>query len=307
MGCGASAPDQTKVSTRTAKVGFRMIPDQYKTLDEVTGALRKAGLESSQLIIGVDFTGSNQVTGEKSFGGLSLHDTAHGINPYQKSLSIIAKVLADFDDDNLIPAYGFGDQRTQNKQVFSFQDHDEPCKGLDGVLERYNGIASSVDLAGPTSFAALIRQTIKVVRETGEYHILLIIADGQVNEVKETADAIVEASNYPISIVMVGVGDGPWEQMNEFDDKLPQRRFDNFQFVELEAVFKKHSPAAREAAFAVNALMEVPEQYQEIKRLGLLGDCVKSRRFMDPPRPLGPPTGGHHMTAMARQPQRFGA
>lgn len=272
---------------------FRLIPDRYSSYEEVTAALRQAGLERSQLVVGVDFTGSNEWSGKRSFAGRSLHDVSDPAspNPYHQALTIVSKALWDFDDDHMIPAYGFGDAHTGGQAIFSFQEGDRPCKGLTGCLQRYQEIAQAARLWGPTSFAPLIRQAIRLVRETNEYHILVIIADGQVSqsEVKATTAAIVEASNYALSIVMVGVGDGPWDLMDRFDDLLPQRRFDNFQFVDFAAVFSKYPKEKRELAFATHALMEVPEQYRAVRRLGLLGGQRPDPIFAQPPAPLKPP------------------
>jgi len=80
----------------------------------------------------------------------------------------------------------------------------------------------------------------------------------------------VRASSFPLSIVMVGVGDGPWEMMHRYDDELPQRKFDNFQFLCLNEVKETLREGEQlDAKFAASLLMEIPEQYQAIRKLGL--------------------------------------
>jgi hypothetical protein len=270
MGCSPSKKHRNnKIDSSTAGPLFEAIPDQYDTFEEVEAALRKAGLESSNLIIGIDYTKSNNWTGQKTFAGRGLHDLSNmnQPNPYYEVISIMGEVLSPFDDDGLIPAFGFGDVTTKDNAIFPFFP-ERPCNGFSEVLQRYLEITPHVKLAGPTCFAPLINEAINIVEETREYHILLIIADGQVTKPEVTMEAIVRASELPISIIMVGVGDGPWDQMEEFDDGLPQRKFDNFQFVNFHEVLAKYDGSP--TAFAVLALQEIPDQYSAIRKLHLL-------------------------------------
>ncbi|KAK3589518.1 hypothetical protein CHS0354_041641 [Potamilus streckersoni] len=221
--------DQTRLqenvdqTVQTVEKHADVIWDHYFTIDDVTEAMRKAGLEQCNLVFGIDFTASNVHQGLKTFGGRSLHCLDNDLqNPYQKVISILGETLEPFDDDGLIPAYGFGDKFTTDRAVFSLTD---------------------------------------------EYHILVIVADGQETD-QATREAIVEASNWPLSIILIGVGDGPWDTMEEFDDSLPTRKFDNFQFVDYhEVITNVQNPRT---AFALRALMEIPDQYHKIKELELL-------------------------------------
>ncbi|XP_078158156.1 E3 ubiquitin-protein ligase RGLG3-like isoform X4 [Carex rostrata] len=287
---------------------YSKIADEYRSLEEVTEALAKAGLESSNLIIGIDFTKSNEWTGKQSYKGKSLHHIGEIPNPYEEAISIIGRTLSKFDEDNLIPCFGFGDAHTHDKDVFSFFPDERPCFGFSEALSQYKQIVPHLRLSGPTSFAPIIEMAMTIVEQSGgQYHVLVIIADGQVTrsvdtqlgqlspQEQKTVESIVLASQFPLSIILVGVGDGPWDMMREFDDNIPTRSFDNFQFVNFTEIMSKNvSQTRKETEFALASLMEVPLQYKATLELGILGR-VSSK---SPGRvPLPPPPGSFNVAS----------
>ncbi|WAR17007.1 CPNA2-like protein, partial [Mya arenaria] len=147
----------------------------------------------------------------------------------------------------------------KEKTINPYQEND--CDGFMEVMDVYNHVTPGLKLGGPTNLAPLIDEAVHI------YHILVIATTGQLACQAETVASIVTASNFPLSIIVVGVGDGPWDAMNDFDDLLPERIFDNFQFVNFHKV--KQGARNPQASVALAALMEIPDQYMYIKDLKL--------------------------------------
>jgi hypothetical protein len=90
-------------------------------------------------------------------------------------IETLGRVMAPFDEDNLIPVFGFGDTTTTDRSVFPFFP-DRPARGFLEVVARYKELTPRVVMSGPTNFAPAIEAAVQIVEETKAYHILVIVA-----------------------------------------------------------------------------------------------------------------------------------
>ncbi|EFO65522.1 Copine I [Giardia lamblia P15] len=252
----------------------RRIPDRYKTYDELIAAIRKAGIESMQMIVGIDFSKSNEWTGEKSYH-CSLHDVSHGETPYIRALRIMSQIVKNFDDDDIYPVYRFGCLNTKDQSVLPllYPEQDDPhFDGFTDVYQAYKRIASQVEMSGPTTFAPMIEQAIEICKaDPRQFYILVILTDGDVSDVELDMKALIKASNYPLEIIAIGFGDGPFKTMKIFDDKVRDRKFDNFQFVNFTEIERKSVKCENPELILATAMMqELPDAYKCIKKLKYL-------------------------------------
>lgn len=64
-------------------------------------------------------------------------------------------------------------------------------------------------MSGPTLFGPIIQQQINIINTRGApnlYNILLIITDGEIHDMQQTKDLIVQSSKLPLSVIIIGVG-----------------------------------------------------------------------------------------------------
>ena len=162
------------------------------------------------LSIAIDFTGSN---GDPIYEN-SLHYISNGfINNYEKAMRESIKIISMYNKGNKYNVYGFGAQLNgEFKDVFNINGtDDENIIGIENIISKYKETINSVYFAWPTFFAPVIKEITRKVEinyvNNFNYNILLIISDGCIHDNTEMIDNIIEASKFPISFIIIGVGD----------------------------------------------------------------------------------------------------
>lgn len=233
---------------------------QYSFLDYITSGTR------INCIAAIDFTASN---GDPRFAQ-SLHfQNPYQTNPYQRAIVSVGTVLLDYDSDKQFVAYGFGARIPPNAKAnhcfpLTYNPTNPEVPGIPGLMQAYANVLATSELYGPTNFAPCIAQTIEIAKSRpGEYLVLLILTDGTISDQQDTIDAIVRASHFAISIIIVGVGPADFAQMNVLDGDGGRLRASNgatathdiVQFVPFRQFENAPLPA-----LAAEVLREVPEQ-----------------------------------------------
>lgn len=226
------------------------------------------------LAVSVDFTGSNGTPASST----SLHQFAQGManpNQYVRALIGVGEILLQYDTDKQVPFFGYGASiNGRTEHFFHINQQPNPyVAGVRGMIDTYYGFVPHAMLSGPTNFAPTILSATKGARDTASekcYTVLLILTDGDITDMDATVDAIVEADDAPLSIIIVGVGNGSdFKAMDQLDgdgQKLQGRRRQSRRDIVQFVPYRNFINAPVEALSA-EVLREVPNQFLEYIKL----------------------------------------
>jgi len=184
------------------------------------------------LAVAIDFTASNGDPREEGTPHYFYPPDSEQWNDYQKAIFAVGTILEKYDSDGLVPTWGFG-AKYGPKVRHCFQCGDEvEAKGVNGIMDAYRGVFSTqLIMSYPTDFTEVIRTAASYAQHEQEvaeeendlsYTILLILTAGNIENVQETKQQLIEASDTPLSIVIVGIGDNDFASMEFLDEHQPE-------------------------------------------------------------------------------------
>ena len=172
-----------------------------------------------KLILGIDYSKAN-LTPEHQF---SLHYLGSKTNEYQQAIDTCLKIFSKYNNlDDQISLYGFGAKL--NNELNTVNDcfnintypNNTSSAPIQIVLYSYRNSFNYLKLSDPPNFSPLIQTAIndiKIENDIRKYNILLIFTCGGINDLHNTINALIEGNHFPLSVIIIGVGNGPFKDI----------------------------------------------------------------------------------------------
>lgn len=177
--------------------------------------------------VGIDFTASN---GEPRTPNSLHYMDPNRPNEYIQAIRAVGNICQDYDTDKMFPGLGFGAKLPTGDVSFEFALNFDPsnpyCAGIDGILQAYMNCIQNVQLWGPTNVAPIVHhvarfaaqsQAEEATKGASQYYVLLLLTDGALSDMPDTISAIVQATALPMSLIIVGVGQADFSNMELLD------------------------------------------------------------------------------------------
>ena len=148
------------------------------------------------LSVAVDFTASN--------GDLHMIHANGEMNDYEAALFEVGNILEPYAYKKKFAGFGFGGipqygklyhENDQVNHCFNLNgERDATIENLTSVLEVYKKAVKGTTPYGPTYFEPILKMVLKYMRTNIHhpvYHILLLLTDGCIHDMRVTIDMIV--------------------------------------------------------------------------------------------------------------------
>ena len=215
------------------------------------------------------------------FSEIDKANTHHEVNNeivFEKLMQNFIDVLVSYNEDDFFHIYGFGFE-LKDKNV-NYDPNMYPINKKVGapsvkrneIKKFYTEFLSSIDFGNKKTNLDLIIKNINTTIKEGienygisEYNVLLLFANNDIIDEKEFFNDLIISSALPISIVVIGLGNGPYTKLEDLENNFlnlknddgnkPQRKC--LKFVS----FKKNSKNFQRTV--QKALIDIPNEMVE--------------------------------------------
>ena len=179
-----------------------------------------------KLSFAIDFTNSNLVyTNPNSLHYIGNHEK---LNPYENCLRCFGELISSYDFNHKIALHGFGaiiPSTGDTSHCFPVSLTKDPiANGIEEAIKQYREALPKITLDGPTYLFLVFKENLDMLKDdddcpTSIYHILVIITDGNNNDIDEMVRQLIKSERYPISVCIIGVGDENFSRMLQMDSR----------------------------------------------------------------------------------------